>query len=421
MFGFLKDKLKEAISKFSKKTEEEAKVEETVKGVEVQPVLEEKIEPKEKIKETKIEKEVEPEIKEEIKVEEKKPELVEGNKITLEEPQIKKEKKGFLGIFKKKEKVEEIKQEIIEENLEQVKPEIKEVEEKKGFFAKVTEKLTTKKISNEQFNELFEELEIILMENNVAIEVIDKIKEDLKLDLVEVPLKGKLEELIKESLRKSLEDILKETDFDLIKEIKNKKEKPYVIVFVGVNGSGKTTTIAKLANLFKENGLKPVLVAGDTFRAASIHQLEEHANNLNIKLIKQDYNSDPTAVAFDGKKYAEAHGYDVVLIDTAGRQHSNKNLIEEMKKIVRVIVPDLKVFIGEGITGNDCIEQIKEFNNAVEIDSIILSKVDVDEKGGTAISVSYVSGKPILYIGTGQKYENLEKFNKNKIINEIFK
>ncbi len=374
MFGFLKNKLKDAISKFSKKAEEEAKVEESVKE--------------------EVKQEIEPPKIEEVKEPEIKPQEIEV-----------KEEKKFLGIFKKKEKPEEIIQE--------------KVVEEKGFFSKLTEKLTTKKLDENQFEKLFLDFEIALLENNVALEVVDKIKDDLKMDLVNVPLKGKLEDLIRESLKKSLEEILKESNFDLINEIKNKKDKPYVIVFVGVNGSGKTTTIAKLANLLKENDLKCVLVAGDTFRAASIHQIEEHANNLKVKLIKHDYGSDPTAVAYDGLSYAKTHGLDVVLIDTAGRQHSNKNLIEEMKKITRVIKPDLKIFVGEAITGSDCINQVKEFNNAISIDSIILSKVDIDEKGGAAISVSYVSGKPILYMGIGQKYQDLEKFNKEKILNAL--
>ena len=396
MFGFLKNKLKEAIGKFSKKVEEEVKPIEEAKVEEVKEKPIEVVEEKPEVKEEIVEKQ--PEIKEELVEEEFKEE--------------KKEKKGFLGIFKKK------KEEVVEE-----KPEIKieklEVKEEKGFFSKITQKLTTKTISEEKFNELFEDLELVLLENNVALEVVDKIKEDLKTDLVDVPLKGKLEDLIKESLRKSLDEILQETSFDLIKEIKNKQDKPYVIVFVGINGSGKTTTIAKLANYLKKHDVKSVLVAADTFRAASIQQLEEHANNLNIKLIKHDYNADPAAVAFDGVKYAKAHNLDVVLIDTAGRQHSNKNLMEEMKKIIKVVNPDLKIFIGESITGNDCVEQVKQFNESISLDSIILSKVDVDDKGGAAISVSYVSGKPILYIGVGQKYEDLEKFSKDKIIKSI--
>lgn len=384
MFGFLKNKLKEAISKFSKKAEEEAKpVEEVIK----------------------------PEIKEEIT---EKPQEIKEEKIEEQ----KKEKK-FLGIFKKKEKIEETPLEIKEETAEKEEPKSEAKEEKKGFFSKITEKLTTKTIDEEKFENLFEDLELVLLENNVALEVIDKIKEDLKMDLVNVPLKGNIENLIKESLKKSLEEILQETNFDLIKEIKNKKDKPYVIVFVGINGSGKTTTIAKIADLLNKNNIKCVLAAGDTWRSAAIQQLEEHANNLKVKLIKHDYGSDPAAISFDSLKYAQSHNLDVVLIDTAGRQHSNKNLMEEMKKIIKVAKPDLKIFIGESITGNDMIEQVKEFNQAISIDSIILSKVDVDEKGGAAISASYVSGKPIIYLGTGQRYSDLEKFSKNRILKSL--
>ena len=385
MFGFLKNKLKDAINKFSKKAEEEAEIEKPIRADEENP---------------------------------------EMKKVRVAE-----ESKGFLGLFKKKKTIEEeikgseVKTEGVgSEKEEAVKEEseLKRPEEKGSFFSKLTEKITTKKISEEKFNELFEDLEMVLLENNVAVEVIDKIKEDLKVDLVNVPLKGKLNDLIKNSLKESLESVLRETKFDLINEIKNKQEKPYVIVFVGINGGGKTTTIAKLANLLIKNDLKCVLVAGDTFRAASIQQLEEYANNLKVKLIKHDYNSDPAAVAFDGVKYAKSHSLDVVLIDTAGRHHSNKNLMEEMKKIVKVVRPDLKIFVGESITGNDAIEQVREFNKAISIDSIILSKADIDEKGGTAISITYVSGKPILYIGTGQEYNNLEKFDKEKIIKTIF-
>ncbi len=365
MFNFLKNKLKEAISKFSKKAEEEAKVEETIDAKQ--------------------------EIREEVKTFHK--EKKEVNKKPEEKKEELKEEKSFFDIFKRKKE-----------------------EAKKGFFTKLTEKLTTKKINEEQFEELFSDFEITLLENNVALEVIDKIKEDLKMDLVNVPLKGKIEDIIKNSLKNSLEEILKESNFDLIQEIKNKKEKPYIIVFVGINGSGKTTTISKIANLLIKNNIKCVLVAADTFRAASIQQLEEHAINLKIKLIKHDYNADPAAVCFDGIKYAKAHNLDAVLIDTAGRQHSNKNLMEEMKKIIKVAKPDLKMFIGESITGNDSIIQSQEFNKSIGIDGVILTKSDVDEKGGAIISISYVTQKPIIYLGSGQKYDDLEKFNKAKIL-----
>jgi fused signal recognition particle receptor len=192
------------------------------------------------------------------------------------------------------------------------------------------------------------------------------------------------------------------------------------MLFLGINGSGKTTTIARLAYMLKQKNISVVLGAGDTFRAASIEQLEKHASNLGVPIIKQNYGSDPAAVAFDTIAYAKSHKIDVVLIDTAGRMHTKTDLIREMEKIVRVSKPDLKIFVAESITGNDAIEQAKVFNESVNIDGIILTKADVDERGGTCISVSYITGKPILFIGVGQEYKDLEKFDKEKIIKNLF-
>lgn len=291
--------------------------------------------------------------------------------------------------------------------------------EKQGFFSALREKIMTTKISGQQFEDMFSEMEMALMENNVAVEVIDKIKHDLKEALVDQPIRrGRVEETVSVSLKDSIRGLFEDT-FDLVSRIREKREKPYVIAFVGINGSGKTTSIAKMASSLREKGFGVVLAAADTFRAASIEQISLHGEKLGIKVVKHDYGADPAAVAFDAIRHAQAKGIDVVLIDTAGRMHSNADLVNEMKKIVRVAKPDLKIFVGESITGNDCVEQAKTFNDAVSIDGIILSKADVDEKGGAAVSVSYVTKKPILYIGTGQGYKDLRPFDVDVVMENL--
>lgn len=312
------------------------------------------------------------------------------------------EEDGLTKTKKQKEKPEESKK--------------KSEEAEKSFLGKIKEKATTKKLSDEKFEELFEDLEKVLLENNVALEVVDKIKEDLKMDMVDKPLSRKnIDDQIKKSLRSSILSLF-EKPFDLLSKIKNK---PYVICFVGINGSGKTTTLAKVANFLQKNGKTCVFSASDTFRAASIEQLQFHADKLDIKLIKHNYGADPAAVAFDTIKYAKNHNIDVVLIDTSGRLHSNENLMAELQKITRVSNPDLILFVGEAITGNDCIEQAKTFNEQIGLDGIILAKQDVDEKGGTAISISYVTKLPILFIGCGQYLDDLEKFDVNKLLKQL--
>ncbi len=458
MFGFLKDKLKGLVSKFTKKVEEEGKeevvevdVKKPAKKEEKKPAKAEKKPEKkkeEKKEEKKPVKEEKKPAKEEKKPEkkvEKAPEKKEEKKIEVptpevekEEPKVEAEKPGFFAkLFgKKEEAVEEKKVEApvvkaekpkVEKQAPEVKKEAPKVEapakeeepeEKKGFFSKIKEAITTKKISEQQFDEMFWDLEFALLENNAAVEVIEKIKGDLKNDLVDKPIpRTKVQETIVDSLRSSITNLFPVEPPDLLELVKQKK--PFVICFVGVNGSGKTTSIAKVANLLKQNGLSVVLAAADTFRAAAIDQLQLHADKLGIKLIRHDYGSDPAAVAFDAIKHAEASKKDVVLIDTAGRLHSNTNLMDEMKKIMRVAKPDLKLFVGESITGNDCVEQAKQFDETVGIDGIILAKADVDEKGGAAISVSYVTKKPILYLGVGQEYKDLQPFDKDKLLASI--
>ncbi len=298
------------------------------------------------------------------------------------------------------------------------KAEKKEEKKKWGFAQILKEKLTTTKISSDKFDELFWDLEIALMENNVAVEVVEKIKEDLRMDIVDQPLpRSRVTETIYSSLKQSVTDLFRTRPIDIIALAK--KKKPFVILFLGINGSGKTTTIAKVAKLLQDNSLKPVIAASDTFRAAAIQQLEKHTEILGVKLIRHDYGADPAAVAFDAIKYAENKGLDVVLIDTAGRLHSNINLMDEMKKMIRVAKPDLKIFVGESITGNDCVEQARQFNSEIGIDGIILAKADVDDKGGAAISISFVTQKPIIFLGTGQGYDDLKPFSPDIVVQSL--
>jgi fused signal recognition particle receptor len=211
-----------------------------------------------------------------------------------------------------------------------------------------------------------------------------------------------------------------EKAFSILDRIRE-TEKPLKVMFLGINGAGKTTTIAKVAKLLQDNDYKVVFAAADTFRAAAIEQMQIHADRLEIRVIKRDYGSDPTSVAYDAVNYAKAHGIDAVLIDTAGRQDTNLSLINEVKKMSRVIEPDLKIYIGESIAGNAIIEQISSFNKEVGIDAVILTKLDCDPKGGTMLSINRATGVPIIYVGIGQGYEDLELFDAREIVERIVK
>lgn len=318
-------------------------------------------------------------------------------------------------------KAEEVKQENKKEIKKITKPSPKE-EETKSILQKVTEKFKKIKISDKEFEVYSEELEMLLLENNVALEVSEEIIRKLKEIIIGKEfLRGEIEEEIKDSLKEIIEEILIEP-FNLIERIKDKNKssrEPFVVLFCGINGTGKTTSVAKIADYLKRNNISCVLAAADTFRAASIEQLNEHGKKLNIKVISHEYNSDPAAVGFDAIKYAKNHLIDCVLIDTAGRMHTAKNLLKEIEKIARVCKPDVNIFVGESITGNDAIEQAKSFNWSIGIDGIILTKADIDEKGGTALSVGYVTKKPILYLGTGQEHDAIEVFDKKKFIKRL--
>jgi len=275
-------------------------------------------------------------------------------------------------------------------------------------------------LSDNELDSFLWEFQMALLEADVAQETAEQICFEMKELLSERKFdsKEKIESAIKEAFAQSLKDTLTSTGrIDLISEAKSTK--PFVIMFLGPNGSGKTTSMAKIARLLQKNGLSSIFAASDTFRAASIEQLEEHAQNLNIRLIKHKYGADPAAVAFDAIKSAKANNIDCVLIDTAGRQETNKNLMEELKKISKVTNPNLKIYVDEAIVGNALFERVKQFKNIIGIDAIILSKMDLDAKGGGAISISKGIGVPILFIGTGQSYDDLHPFSAEELVSGI--
>ncbi len=318
-------------------------------------------------------------------------------------------------VIETEEKIEKKPKKIIKTSVEP--------EETKSFFKKITSKINKVKISEKEFGVYAEELEMLLLENNVALEVAEKMIERLKEDIIGKDLlKKEIESEIKDSFKNIIKEILIEP-FDIIEKVKDKiadqSKDPYVILFCGINGSGKTTTIAKIADFLKKNKLSCVIAAADTFRAASIEQIKEHGDKIGIKIISHEYGADPASVGFDAIKYAKKNFINCVLIDTAGRMHTSKNLLKEIEKISRVCKPDLKIFVGESITGNDIIEQVKSFDWTIGLDGIVLTKADIDEKGGTALSVGYITKKPILYLGTGQQYDAIEVFDKEKFIKKL--
>lgn len=296
---------------------------------------------------------------------------------------------------------------------------------KSGFKGLVT-KVTTAELKSENLQPILEDFKMTLAENDVAFPVADKIGEELEKRLTGVQVK-RLEDrkkIVEEDLRQVLlEVMLTNIQIDLLSKIKEKRAagEPFVLLFVGINGTGKTTTIAKVAQYLREKGFSVVLAGSDTYRAGSIEQLEEHARRLGMRVIKHKYGADPAAVAFDAISHAKAHGVNVVLIDTAGRMQTNQNLMNELAKVKRVVQPDLTVLTLDSLIGNDAVMQAEEFHRCIGVDATILTKVDADVKGGSALSVTYVTQKPILFIGVGQEYKDLEVFDPEKFVKMVLR
>ncbi len=294
--------------------------------------------------------------------------------------------------------------------------------EKRGGLSRLTKRIREKEFTEGEIDEFISGIEVDLLQANLALGVIDSMKSGLKEKLVGKPVsRGSAGDVIKRTFRDILLEIVNKEPVDIQQVIRNARSegRPATILFLGFNGSGKTTTIAKISKMIMGYGFKPVLAAADTFRAASIEQLEVHAGRLKLNVIKHKYGADPAAVIFDARKHAESKGLDVVMADSAGRMHTNVNLMDELKKIVRVNRPDLKILVVDSLTGNDVVSQASTFNEEIGIDGLVLTKMDVNEKGGSIISACHTSGKPVMFIGTGQEYDDIEEFNPEEFVESL--
>lgn len=294
----------------------------------------------------------------------------------------------------------------------------------KSSFNGLVQRISQKEMSDKQIGQILDEFLLVLAENDVAYSVAQKICDSLreKLKVVEVRRFSDSTEPAKAALREVLLDVLKgsgEESFFKILDARKSEHKPAIVLFVGVNGTGKTSSIAKMGHLLLKKGYSVVIAAADTYRTGSIEQIEEHARRIGIKTMKHDYGGDAAAVAFDAVNYANAHGINAVLIDTAGRMQTNKNLLEEMKKIARVAKPDLTILVADALTGNDAVEQAQRFSEAVQIDGVVLTKLDADAKGGSAVSMAAVINKPVLFATIGQDYEDIISFEPTQMVHSI--
>jgi len=465
MFGKIKNKLKDLFNKTQEVIEEDETIEEEI--------LEEKTQKKSEIKEERTKKEIEnkkeSKTKQKVKIKKKgkssspaikSPNEKSNSKQTdkpqeeekiieeenTEEPpskegeppeEIQEEKKGFFSkLFSKKEAEEsqeeeppqeELKPEQTDKPQEEEKP-IEELEEdteetpkkEESFFKRAVKSVAQKKVTQEDFDKIWFDLEIFLLEINIAYEIVERIGNSLKEVLINNSFtRFKLNSKIREVLIEEVKKVLEKRETNFLEELK-RFEKPIKILILGVNGTGKTTSIAKIVSYLQSQKMSVVIAAADTFRAAATEQLEEHAKKLDVKLIQHKGGSDPAAVAFDAIEHAKAKKLDVVLIDTAGRMPNNSNLILELQKIHKVSKSDLVLFVGDSISGNDLIEQIDLFNKAIQLNGILLTKVDTDEKPGSIVTTAYSIEQPIYFLGTGQNYKDLIPFNAEEISQKLF-
>lgn len=298
-------------------------------------------------------------------------------------------------------------------------------EQLRKAFSSATRNIIHKELTEKDLNNVLSELEIALLQSDIAQEVIDVIVTKLKSELIGTKLEKEQNaaNIVQIKFRNAIVEMFSGSgEVDLIKKITEKKDKrggPFIVVFLGINGTGKTTTVAKVAHFLRKHNISVVLAAGDTHRAGAIEQISLHAEKLSLKVITQRYGADPSAVGRDAIDYAKKHHIDVVLVDTAGRMQTAKNLMDEINKIVRVVKPDIKLFVGDSLAGNDTINQAREFFEYTNFDGAILTKIDADAKGGSAISIVHITSRPIVYLGIGQGYEDIIPFDAGRFIDSI--
>ncbi len=297
---------------------------------------------------------------------------------------------------------------------------------KLGFFKQIAAVFSNQvELKESEINPALEELELSLLESDASLETANFVISNLRSQMAGQKVeKKKLSDFVNTCIRSTLDELLSASSpstsfFSMVEQHKRADSGPFVVLFAGPNGAGKTTTIAKLAFQLKQKGISSVIAAADTFRAAAIQQAEHHGKVIGVKVVKHDYGADPAAVAFDAIAHAKAHNVDVVLIDTAGRQETNVNLVGEMQKLNRVVKPNLKLFVGESLAGHAVIEQVKKFHSAITLDGIILSKLDCDAKGGNALSIANDTKLPIYFVGLGQEYADLVEFAPSVLLNRI--
>lgn len=384
LFGLLKRGLESLSEKLGLAKKEEALQQEPVRSVVVKPI----------------------EQKSESATVQKQEELPEEIEELIKEVDIEKEV-----LSKQKIKKKEIKIEIPKES------EQKKEEASVSVFTKLKSLFSEKyKLADSEVSEILDNFELSLLQADVSLKVCETLKKEFVKKLQEGVPKKDLPVFLKQLF---LQIIFALYPSPITADFFNVAKKPFIIMFVGTNGGGKTTTIAKLGNYLKSKRKSVVLAASDTYRAASIEQLEGHANKLAIPIIKGKYGQDPASVAFDAVAFAKTKGIDFVLVDTSGRQDNAINLMRELEKIKKVIKPDFIVFVAEALAGQTALQQAESFNKYVNFDAFILTKVDVDDKGGTLLSIAFGLQKPVLFLGTGQEYKDMAFFNKEFLENVI--